>query len=59
MSPDELWIENIGKVVDPQEACRMMVENENYLGFDPYYRDLREALIAMCERCGKGVDKAG
>ena len=57
MSPDELWIENISKVSDPSEACRVIVEHENYLGFDPYYRDIREALVQMCERCGAvGLD---
>lgn len=48
---DDQFIERIGKVSDAREACRLFVENQNYLGYDPYYGDLREALISMCERC--------
>lgn len=49
---DKEWLAKIASVTDPKEACRLLAENENYLGFDPYYRDIREALINMCERCG-------
>lgn len=50
---DAAWIKKISKIKDPKAACRILAENENFLGYDPYYRDLRVALIAMCERCGK------
>ena len=49
------WIATVDAITDPAEACHTLVENEQFLGFDPYYRDLREALIRMCERCGKGT----
>lgn len=49
---DEEWIATINAITDPKEACRTLAENENYLGYDRYYSDLRRALIEMCERCG-------
>lgn len=49
---DVEFIQQLNNVTDPAEACRVLVENENFLGYDPYYRDLREALIEMCTRCG-------
>ena len=49
---DVKFIQQLNNVTDPAEACRVLVENENFLGYDPYYRDLREALIEMCTRCG-------
>ena len=52
---DAEFLAEVAKVTDPAEACRVLVENENYLGFDPYYQDLREALIEMCRRCGGEV----
>lgn len=55
---DKAWIAHLASITDPKVACKILVENENYLGFDPYYRDIREALIAMCERCGGGDGNA-
>ena len=49
---DREWIAHLASITDPKVACKVLVENENYLGFDPYYRDIREALISMCARCG-------
>lgn len=53
MMTDEEWIASLSKVTDPAEACRILVENEHCLGFDPYYRNLRVALIELCRRCGE------
>ena len=39
-------------ITDPVQALREIVEHEDFLGFDPYYRDLRAALLEMAERCG-------
>ena len=44
------WIKSLNKVHDPREALKLLVENDDFLGFDPYYRDIRGALFAMAER---------
>ncbi len=50
---DKQWIAKVKKIKDAKEACRILVKHETYLGYDPYYSVLRNALIDMCERCGK------
>ena len=45
------------KVTDPREALRIMVEHADYIGNDPYYRDLDRALWAMAERVLKATEK--
>lgn len=47
---DKDFLISLSKVEDPKEALRILVENENLLGFDPYYGELRRALLNMCER---------
>jgi hypothetical protein len=39
-------------VTDPKEALQIIVGNEMFLGYDPYYSDLRNTLMEMAERCG-------
>jgi len=51
---DNEWIAHLASITDPKVACKILVENEQYLGYDPYYKDLRKALLDMCERCGGG-----
>jgi hypothetical protein len=50
---DAEWIKSLDKVRDPREALRLIAENEMYFGFDPYYRDIRAALVQMAERLGE------
>jgi hypothetical protein len=51
---DKELIEKWSKITDPVEAAQEIVEHEQFLGYDPYYRDLRAALIAMAARvCAK------
>lgn len=50
MSTDKQWIANLSKVKRPETALRIIVENERYLGYDPYYRALRAAMLKMAER---------
>ena len=52
MVTDKKWISIVNKIKDPIKACRILYENEQFLGYDPYYKDLRRALIEMCKRCG-------
>ena len=47
---DREWIASLDEINDPREALRILVDNENLLGYDPYYKDLRAALLRMCER---------
>ncbi len=44
-------VERWSKITDPCEALREIVSNQNYLGYDSYYEDLRSALLDMAERC--------
>lgn len=45
------------KVTDPREALRIMVENHYFVGTDPYYRDINNALWEMAERTLKASEK--
>lgn len=45
------------KVTDPREALAIMVENSIFVGTDPYYRDLNDALWEMAERALKATEK--
>jgi hypothetical protein len=50
---DDNLITAWSKVTDPKEALKLILENEDYFGYDPYFRDLRAALLEMAERCSK------
>jgi hypothetical protein len=39
-------------IKEPREMLRAIVENESFLGYDPYYKDLREALLKQAEKIG-------
>ena len=47
---DQEWIKSLDHIQTPEEALRVIVENERFLGYDPYYKDLRKAMIEMAER---------
>ena len=51
MTDTEL-IESVSRITDAREACRVLAEHEHLLGYDPYYADLRSALVDMCRRMG-------
>lgn len=53
MTDTEL-IESVSRITDAREACRVLAEHEHLLGYDPYYADLRSALVDMCRRVGAG-----
>jgi len=40
-------IARIKRTRDPVKMLRLIVENEDYLGYDPYYADIRAALISQ------------
>lgn len=42
-------------ITDPLDALEEIVEHHQFLGSDPYYRELNDALLDMAER----VVKAG
>lgn len=35
----------IKKIKDPIKMLKCILENESYFGFDPYYRDIRSAML--------------
>lgn len=45
------------KITDPREALKTMVEFSTFVGTDPYYRDLNDALWEMAERALKATEK--
>jgi len=47
---DADWIKSLDKVTDPREALQIIIDNEQFFGFDPYYRDLRDAMVNMASR---------
>lgn len=49
MSDSEL-IAKWAKIDDPVEALGQLLEHQMFLGSDPYYRDLDNALMEMAER---------
>jgi hypothetical protein len=49
---DNQMMEKWRAVTDPREALQIIVGNEMFLGYDPYYSDLRNTLMEMAERCG-------
>lgn len=55
MSTDQKWIEKTRTIVDPLEMLKCIVENQDFLGYDPYYSDLRRAMIDTAEQIMKGV----
>jgi hypothetical protein len=51
---DNDWKRLWAGVTDPSEALRQLVAHETVLGYDPYYADLKKALLEMAERCSQG-----
>ncbi len=47
---DKQWIAQIDKVSDPVEVLKLVQDNEDYLGFDPYFRDIRDAILRAVAR---------
>lgn len=50
---DKKLMEKWSKINDPREMLKAIVKHETFLGFDPYYRDLREELLANAERLSR------
>ncbi|MBT2325507.1 hypothetical protein J7E62_24545 [Variovorax paradoxus] len=44
------FVARLKRVTDPVEALELIVDNEGYLGYDPYFPDLRKALLDMASR---------
>ena len=53
---DKEWIGGLDKIDDPKEALRIILENEMFLGYDPYYGELRAAMLNMAERIASKSD---
>ena len=47
---DTEFIESLEKVSSAREALAIIVVNERFFGYDPYYNDLRSAMMRMAER---------
>ena len=37
-------------ITDPKDALRAIIEHEDLLGYDPYFAELRRALLDTAER---------
>ncbi|MFI5404958.1 MAG: hypothetical protein ACHQ1D_00445 [Nitrososphaerales archaeon] len=42
---DKDWVDSINKIDNPIDMLKAIVDNEHFLGYDSYYKDLRWALI--------------
>jgi hypothetical protein len=49
-TPDEAFKRTVSAITDPAEFLRVLVENESFLGYDPYYADLRDVLMVKAEQ---------
>lgn len=56
MADDDL-IKRWRKVKDPRKALAEIVKNQDFLGYDPYFAKLRDALLDMAERNSKSEAK--
>ena len=46
---DKEWIAMVKQITDPYIMLQTIVDSEQYLGFDPYYKDLRDAMLNQAE----------
>jgi hypothetical protein len=44
------------EVTDPRKALAEIVEHQDFLGYDPYFAEMRDALLAMAERNSKSQE---
>ena len=51
---DSEWIKEIKTITDPVKMLRTIIDNEQYFGFDPYYKDIREAILKQAEYIVEG-----
>jgi hypothetical protein len=43
-------MKSLDAITDPITMLKELVDNEQYLGYDPYYWDIRMALLRAAER---------
>lgn len=56
---DVEFIKRIRAIKDPVELLSEIVENETFLGYDSYYRDLRGALLDQAYKIVEANRKRG
>ncbi len=47
---DKEWIDGLAKIETCDEMLREIVENEMFFGYDPYYSELRQAMLKNASR---------
>lgn len=47
---DRAFIRKVEKTKTAEEILRIIVDNQDYLSNDPYYRDLGEAIMKQAEK---------
>lgn len=47
---DAEFIAKVQQAETPEAVLRIIVENASFFGFDPYYADLAEAMLAQAEK---------
>jgi hypothetical protein len=47
---DAELIKKFKQIKDPKEAIETFLEHSEFIGYDPYYKDLHAALFEMLER---------
>ena len=56
-TPDEMWMDDVKKITDPFEMLITIVNNQEFLGYDPYYKDLRAVMLDQAEKICKEAGK--
>lgn len=47
---DKQWMASVRRITNPVKMLRTIVESERFLGYDPYYADLRKTMIEQAEK---------
>lgn len=47
---DQDWIQQVQQISDPIKMLRCILDNQDFLGYDPYYSDLRGAMLLQIEK---------
>ena len=56
---DRQWITKTKRIKDPLEMLECIVKNENFLGYDPYYAEIRATMINTAEKIVKEAKMSG
>jgi len=53
VATDEEWKAKVKQITDPVEMLGCIIENQDFMGYDPYYRDFRQTMLDQAEKIVK------